>query len=166
MLVRYSITQVSADRKPLNRRKIRDSQKRVTRSYLASAQEPESIGRRNRRSAVTERSYDGVEHHIQLLAHVFGKEAQHQIAVLLQQLVLTPVSAVRDGIREMLCTVQLHRHTRIGTQEIDFQCPETVERNRQRDVDAETPLGLRQGLQSPEEERFRRAPRSVGAIGV
>jgi hypothetical protein len=37
---------------------------------------------------VAERSQDRVEHYIQFLADVFSKEAQHQVAGLLQQLIL------------------------------------------------------------------------------
>jgi hypothetical protein len=54
---------------------------------------------------VTERSRDPVEHQVQFLAHVFSKKAQHQVAVLLEQLILAPVAAVCDRIREMLSTV-------------------------------------------------------------
>jgi hypothetical protein len=115
---------------------------------------------------VTERSHDGVEHEVQLLTHIFRKEAQYQVAVLLKQLILATVAAVGDRIREMLGAVQLHRHTRIGAQQIDFKLSETIECDRQRDVEAETSLGLRQRLQSPVEERFRRTARSICALGV
>ena len=37
------------------------------------------IHRRSRRLAVTERSQDGIEHQVQFLAHVFDREAQHQV---------------------------------------------------------------------------------------
>ena len=51
---------------------------------------------------MTERSRDGIEHVVQFLAHVFSQKTQHQIAVLLQQLIFAPVAAVRDRIRQML----------------------------------------------------------------
>jgi hypothetical protein len=35
------------------------------------------------RSAVTERSQDRIEHQVQVPAHVFSKEAQHQVSVFL-----------------------------------------------------------------------------------
>ena len=78
---------------------------------------------------MSERSQDGIEHPVQFPAHIFGKEAQHQIAILLEHLILPPVAPVRDRIREMLRAVQFHRHTRVGTQEVDFQSSQTVERD-------------------------------------
>ena len=96
-------------------------QRRRALSRPTSSCEGERSRRRSRRLAVTERSQDGVEHQVQFLAHVFGKEAQHQIAILLQHLILAPVAPVRDRIREMLRAVEFHRHTRVGAEEIDFQ---------------------------------------------
>jgi hypothetical protein len=43
----------------------------------------------------------------------------------------------------MLGAIQLHRHPGISTQKIDFQRPEAIERDRQRNVQAEAPFGLR-----------------------
>jgi hypothetical protein len=98
------------------------------------------LGRRKRGSLMTECPQDRLEHHVQFPAHIFRKEAQHQVAVLLQQLVLASVATVRDRIREMLRAVQLHRHTGISTQEIHFQLSKTIERDRQHGVDAEAAL--------------------------
>src|SRR6185503_3704033 len=96
----------------------------------------------NGRSAVAQRSQNRIEYHVQFLAHVFGKEAQHQVAALLQQLILATVATIRDRIRKMLGAIQLHRHTRISTVEVHFQLSEAIKRDRQRHVDAETSLGL------------------------
>jgi hypothetical protein len=41
-----------------------------------------------------ERSQDRVEHQVQLLAKIFSKETQHQVAVLLQQLIFPAIAAV------------------------------------------------------------------------
>ena len=48
----------------------------------------------------------------------------------------------------MLGAVQLHRQTGIVAQQIDLQSSQAVERDRQRDIDAEPPLGFWQGLRS------------------
>ena len=53
------------------------------RILATSSCERERSRRWNCRSAVTERSQYGIEHEVQFLAHVFGKEAQHQVAILL-----------------------------------------------------------------------------------
>ena len=91
---------------------------------------------------VAQRAQNRVEHKVQFLTHVLGKEAQHQITVLLQQLIFAPVAAVRDRIREMLGAIQLHRHAGVPAQQIDFETSHTVERDRQRHIDAETAFGL------------------------
>lgn len=51
------------------------------------------------------RTQDGIENKVKRFAHVFRKEAQHQITVLLQQLVFAPIAAVRDRICQMLSRV-------------------------------------------------------------
>ena len=91
---------------------------------------------------MAERSQDRVEHHVQFLADVFSKEPQHQITVLLKQLILAPVAAVRDRVREMLRAVQFDRHARVGAEQVDFQAPRTVEWDRQRHVDVEPTPGF------------------------
>ena len=73
---------------------------------------------------------DRIEHGIQFLAYVLGKKAQHEVAVLLQQLVLPSVATVRDRIREVLSAIEFDRQTRVSAQQVDFECSEAVERNR------------------------------------
>ena len=72
-------------------------------------------------------------------------------------------ATTRTELTERLTTTFLHWE---GAPEIDFESSYTVERDRQRNIDAETPLGLRHGFQAPVEERFRRTSRSVCALGV
>ena len=84
-----------------------------------------------------------VEHDVQFLAHVFGKEPQHQIAVLLQHLILAPIASIRDRIGEVLSAIQLHCNPRIGAEQIHFQPPETIEGDRQIGIEAEAVPRLR-----------------------
>jgi len=50
-------------------------------------------------AARRQRAENAVKHRVEFFAKVFGEELQDQVAVLLQQLVLVTVAAVRDGIR-------------------------------------------------------------------
>jgi hypothetical protein len=59
----------------------------------------------------------------------FGEEPQHQISILLQQLVLPPVAPIRCGIAQMLRAIQFHRHARVVAQEIRLQRSHAVERD-------------------------------------
>ena len=93
---------------------------------------------------------DRVEHHVEFLADVFGEEAQHEISVLLKQLIFAPIAAIGDWIGEMLGAVELHRDTRVGAQQVDFQTRQPVERDRQRMVDGKAALGFLQRFQPPE----------------
>ena len=52
-------------------------------SHPISSKEIEPCCRWSRRLAMSERSQDRIKHQVQFLAHILGKEAQHQIAVLL-----------------------------------------------------------------------------------
>lgn len=81
-------------------------------------------------------------------------------------MVLAPIATVRDRIREMLRAVQFHRHSGISAQEIDFKVSQAIEWDRQRDVEAESPLGVQQRLQPPIEEPFGRATRPVCAVSI
>jgi hypothetical protein len=45
-----------------------------------------------------------------VLAHVFGKESQHEVAVFLQKQILTLVAAIGLGTIQILWTVQLDRY--------------------------------------------------------
>jgi hypothetical protein len=72
--------------------------------------------RRRRDSTVTNRPERRIERHVQFPADVFGKEAQHRVPVLLQQLILASVTSLRDRLREMAegrPTPLPHAHRRI-----------------------------------------------------
>ena len=56
-------------------------------------------------SAAEQRSLDRIQHHVEILAHIFGEEAQHEITILLQQLVLAPVATVGIGTFQVLRTL-------------------------------------------------------------
>ena len=51
--------------------------------------------------------------------------------------------------------IEFDRQTHVNAQQIDFECSEAVERNRQRHVGTEAPSGLRQRVQSPIQKRLR-----------
>src|SRR5699024_3754585 len=74
-------------------------------------------GQRHGRStivAMCHRPQNRVQDDVELLADVLGEEAQHQIAVLLQQLILAQIAPVRDGIAEVLSAIQLDGDARRG----------------------------------------------------
>jgi hypothetical protein len=75
---------------------------------------------------------DRIEHGIQVLAYVLGKKAQHEVAVLLQQLVLPSVATVRDRIREVLSAIKFDGYTRVGAQQVDSRLPEYRDREDRR----------------------------------
>jgi hypothetical protein len=49
----------------------------------------------------------------EFFADIFGQEAQDEEAVLVKQLILSPVSAVCHRIREMLRAIEFHRDARV-----------------------------------------------------
>lgn len=81
-------------------------------------------------------------HYIQQVADILCKESPYDVSVLLSQEILPPVAPVRDRIGEMLSTIQLQCETGLVAQKIDLRFFTPVERDRQRGVDAEAPLGL------------------------
>src|SRR5262245_20140753 len=111
-------------------------------------------------------SQNRIEHGIQVFAYVLGKEAQHEVAVLLQQLVLPPIATVRNRIRKVLSTIEFDCQTRVSAQQVDFERSQAVERNWQHHVDAEASTGLCQRIQSPVEERLGCTSRPRCALGI
>jgi hypothetical protein len=75
---------------------------------------------------------DGIEHSIELLAHVLGEKAQDEVAVLLQELILAPVPAIRVRIREMLGAVELNDQPRIREEQRSRRCRTRVWIRRRR----------------------------------
>ena len=61
-----------------------------------------------------QRSDNPVQNLIETLSHVFRQEAQHEVAVLLQQNVLPPVSPIGVGVIQILATIQFDRYPRRG----------------------------------------------------
>jgi hypothetical protein len=118
-------------------------------SFTATSYEFEGLHPRCRLATSSKHPQDRIEHSVQVLAYVLGKQAQHEVAVLLQQLVLPPVATIRDRVREVLSAIEFDRQTRVSAQQVDFECSEAVERNRQRHVDTEASIGLLQRVQSP-----------------
>ncbi len=93
-------------------------------------------------ATATERSQDGVKHQVQFLAYVLRKKAKDDVVVFLKELVFASIPTVGHWVREMLGSVQLDRDARIGAQKIDLQTALAVERNRESDVQAESPFGF------------------------
>jgi len=59
-----------------------------------------------------ERTQHGVEHQVEFLPDVFCQKAKNEVVVLLKELVLASIPAVRHGVREVLGTVQFDRDAR------------------------------------------------------
>ena len=79
-----------------------------------------------------------IQHVIQALAHVLRQESQHEIAVVLEQGILSPVTAVSLGIAEMLRAIQFDDDTGMLAQEIDLHFSSAVERNGQLHIQTKT----------------------------
>ena len=76
---------------------------------------------------MAQRPQNSIEYRIQVPGHVLGQKAEHQIAVLLEQLVLAPVASVGQRIRQMLWTIDFNDESRRRAQQIDFHARKTVE---------------------------------------
>ena len=94
----------------------------------ASPDELERLDLHSRAATAGQHSQNRIEHGVQVLADVLGKKAQHEVAVLLQQLVLPSIATIRDWIREVLSTIELDDNARVGAQQVDFKASEAVER--------------------------------------
>ena len=99
-------------------------------SRMTSSNDVEGVRRLWERSARAQRSQNPVEHRVEFLREVLGEITQDEIAVLLKELVLAPIAAVRDRICEVLGTIDLDNDPRIGAQQIDFHSAEAIERDR------------------------------------
>ena len=135
-------------------------------SFTASPDEFQRLGPCCRVATPSEHPQNRVEYGVQFFAHILGKKAQHEIAVLLQQLVLPPIATIRDRIREVLSAVEFDGYARVGAQQVDLKCSEAVERDRQRHVDAEPSIRLPQRVQSSVEEGLRCTSCSRYTFGV
>ena len=72
-------------------------------------------------------SLDRIQHHVEIFAYILGEETQHEIAILLEQLVLATISAIGIGAFQVLRTIQLDGDACIGAQQVDFQSTPIVE---------------------------------------
>jgi hypothetical protein len=80
-------------------------------------------------------------HLIEILSNVLGLKAQHETAILLQQLILACIPAIRLGVREVLRPIQLYGDSCIGTEQVDPERAACAECNRQSFV--QPPAGKR-----------------------
>jgi hypothetical protein len=113
-----------------------------------------------------QRSQDGIEHIVKVFTDVLCQEAQHEVAVLLQQRILAPVMAVGLGISQVLGTVQFDGEARFGTKQIHLHRSALVKGERELDIEPELAGGFRQRFEPAKQERFRGAAGAVGAFGV
>jgi hypothetical protein len=87
-----------------------------------------------------QRAENRIENGIEVLREVFCEKTQHDVAVLLQELVFPSITAVRRSISEMLRAVQFDDHSRIVTQQIDFHSATPIKRYRQIDIQLKAPF--------------------------
>ena len=109
---------------------------------------------------------NGVQDLLKALPDVLRQEPQHEVAVLLQQLVLPAVTAIRLGVSQVLASIELHSNAGIRAQQVDLQAPLLVERNHHGLVEHEPPLGLGERFQSPEQELLRGAAGACRTFGI
>ena len=81
-------------------------------------------------------------------------------------MVFAAVATVRIGVGEVLRTVQLDRHARLGTEQVHLESTAGVEGDRQPLIEAEPSFRLGQAIQSPEQERLCRAARAIDPLCV
>ena len=63
--------------------------------------------------------------------------------VLLKNAIFSPVTPVRDRVRQVLRAVDLDRHSRVRAQKVHFKAPDAVEWNWQLGVYLEAAFDLR-----------------------
>lgn len=80
-----------------------------------------SIGQAALGRPAAERTHHGIEHEVEVLAHVVGHKAKHEVVILLEQPILASIPAVRHGVREVVGAVELDRNTRIGGEHVDLE---------------------------------------------
>ena len=118
------------------------------------------------RGATTEGAQNRVEYGVELLADILGQEAENDVPVLLQELIFAAVSPVRDGVSQVLNSVEFNGNLGVSAQKIDFERAEPVERDGETRVQLETVPSLRQRVETPIQERFGGASRSRSALGI
>ena len=81
----------------------------AVREYFA----PSRVRQSHHHSAPRQGPLDRIKHGIEVLAYILSEEAQHEITVLLQQLILAAVSAISLCAGKMLRAVQFDRNTQV-----------------------------------------------------
>ena len=72
---------------------------------MTGSNDLERMSRRSQRSAGSQCSKNPVENRIEFLGEVLGEKTEHQLSVLLQELVFAPIATVRDRVCQMLPAV-------------------------------------------------------------
>ena len=108
-------------------------------------------------------SLDCIQDLIEVLADVFRQEAQHEIALLLQEVVLVPVQAVSLGIGQVVRTIQLNRQARLGAEQVHLHPALAAKGYGQRDIQLEPSGCLWDRFQAAVKEGFRRTPGPAGS---
>jgi hypothetical protein len=81
--------------------------------------------------ATDEGGHNGVQELIQTLARILRQKSRHEVTVLLQQGVPSPVPPAGFGIPEMLGAIQFDDHASLRAQKIDLHLSSGIKRNRQ-----------------------------------
>ena len=115
---------------------------------------------------VSQRALDGVQDIIQVLAEVFGQEAEHEISMFLERGVLAPVATVSLGISQMLSAIQFDHQASSLAEQIHFHSALCIERDGELRIQAEAAGSGWQRLQAAVEKRFARAARPGHAFGL
>jgi hypothetical protein len=75
---------------------------------------------RDRAASASDRSQNGVEYLVEIPPDIFSQESPHKVAVLLQQLILPAVTAIRLGISQVLASIELHGDAGIRAQLVEL----------------------------------------------
>ena len=77
-----------------------------------------------------QRSQNGIQNLVEILANVLGEKPEDQIAVLLKQGIFSTISPVGVRVAQMLAAVQFNGESGLHTQEVDLHATPTIEWNR------------------------------------
>jgi len=109
---------------------------------------------------------DGVQDVVQSFAGILREEPEHEVFILLEEYILSPVPPIRFRIRQMLWAVQFDDDTSIRAEEIHFHPAEAIEWNWQVRVQPKAALGFRQSFEPAIEEGFAGTASAIHSIGV
>ena len=109
---------------------------------------------------------DGIQHHVQALAEVFGEKAEDEAAVGLQGGVFATVAPPCLGIGEMLTAINLDDEAAARAEKIDLHLSAIIEGNGKHGIEMKPSGKLRRRFQPAKEERLAGAPGARGAFGV